>query len=91
MSILKELLFLAVLKRKPKDSWSYKTEIEILCGDAWMLQHSTVTLRYFSLNFVLSQLVLCWQIKLFYKAALMMTKMVWFKVKFQSSSFDTKC
>ena len=31
---LKELLFLAVLRLKPKDSWSYKKEIEILCGDA---------------------------------------------------------
>ena len=32
---LKELLFLAVLKLKPKDSWSYKKEIEILCGNVF--------------------------------------------------------
>ena len=31
---LKEFLLLAALKLKPKDSWSYKKEIHILCGDA---------------------------------------------------------
>ena len=40
----KELLFLVLLKLKPKDSWSYKKEIEIFCGDAGMLEHSTVIL-----------------------------------------------
>ena len=34
ISNLEELLFLAALKLKPNDSWSYKMEIEILCGDA---------------------------------------------------------
>ena len=34
VSNLKELLFLALLKLNPKDSWSYKNKIEILCGDA---------------------------------------------------------
>ena len=34
VSNLKELLFLALLKLNPKDSWSYKKEIEILCADA---------------------------------------------------------